>query len=322
VFKSLLFLGAGAVIRGTGLHDLNHLGGLGRKMPATMLAFGIGAAAISGLPPLNGFASEWLTFQGLLGAAGAGALDPLARFAAAGTIGALALTTALAVACFVKATGVTFLGLPRTAAAAAARETTAVARVAMGALAVACVALGLAAGPVVSALTGVARTTLHLEAAGSVALPAVSATPGAGGTATYAALAVGLLLAAVTGIVAVLARSRTRARRVDTWTCGIAPEPAFQYTATSYSKPIRLFFRRILVPEREVHVEMHPGTSFPRSIRYASEITLLLEDRLLGPAHALGLRVADVARRFQGGAIQLYVAYIVAAVLALLLWAR
>jgi hydrogenase-4 component B len=201
------------------------------------------------------------------------------------------------------------------------------ARVAMAVLAAACLVLGLAAGPVAAALTTVARSTLHLgatagPAVGSVA--AVTATPQAGTAATYAALALGLLLAAAIGVIAVVAaaRSRAAARRVDTWTCGIAPRPAFQYTATSYSKPIRLFFRRILVPEREVRVEYHPGTAFPSSIRYRSEITLLLEDRVLRPAHRLGLRGADMARKLQGGAIQLYVAYIVIAVLALLVWAR
>src|SRR5450756_1177210 len=161
IFKTLLFLGAGAVVYATGLRDLNHLGGLGRKMPATMLAFTIGAAAISGLPPLNGFASEWLTFQGLFGIAGSGALEPAARFAAVATIGALALTAALAVACFVKATGVTFLGLPRSAAAGAAHETTRPAVAAMGLLAAACIAVGIAAGPIVSTLTVVARSALH-----------------------------------------------------------------------------------------------------------------------------------------------------------------
>jgi hydrogenase-4 component B len=321
VFKSLLFLGAGAVVQATGLHDLNHLGGLGRKMPVTMLAFGVGAAAISGLPPLNGFASEWLTFQGLLGAAGSDGLAPLARFAAAATIGALALTTALAVACFVKATDVTFLGLPRSAAAASAREAAPPARAAMVALAATCIALGLAAGPVASTLTTVARSALHV-AAGAASVPAVTATPRSGEVATYAALFVGLILAAAIGLIWFASRSRVRARRVDTWTCGIAPRPAFQYTATSYSKPIRLFFRRILVPEREIRVEYHAGTAFPSSIRYRSEITLLLEDRVLKPAHRIGLRAADVARKLQGGAIQLYVAYIVIAVLALLVWAR
>ena len=322
-FKSLLFLGAGAVVHATGLHDLNHLGGLGRKMPATMLVFGVGAAAISGLPPRNGFASEWLTFQGLFGAAGSGAVEPLARFGAAAAVGALALTTALAVACFVKATGVTFLGLPRSAAAAAASETTPPARFAMGFLAAVCVVLGLAAGPVASALLTVARSTMHAGAATATAtVPAVTSTPGSGQAATYAALTVGLLVAAAIAVVAAASRRRTTARRVDTWTCGIAPKPAFQYTATSYAKPIQLFFRRILVPEREVHVEYVPGTRFPSSIRYRSEITLLLEERVLKPAHGLSLQAADFARKLQAGAIQLYIAYIVLAVLALLLWAR
>jgi hydrogenase-4 component B len=324
VFKSLLFLGAGAVIHATGLHDLNHLGGLGRKMPATMLAFGVGAAAISGLPPLNGFASEWLTFQGLIGAAGSASIEPFARFAAACTIGALALTAALAVACFVKATGVTFLGLPRTAAAASAQEAKPPAKAAMGALAVACLGLGLGAGPVVAALITVSQATLHVGP-GTAAVAAVTSTPRTGGTATYAALAVGLLLIAAIGAiaaVAVAAAARTQTRRVDTWTCGIAPKAAFQYTATGYAKPIRLFFRRILAPQREVRVEYFPGTAFKSSIWYRSEITLLLEDRVLKPAHQLSLRAANAARRLQGGAIQLYVAYIVVAVLALLLWAR
>jgi hydrogenase-4 component B len=320
-FKSLLFLGAGAVAQATGLHDLNHLGGLGRKMPATMLAFGIGAAAISGLPPLNGFASEWLTFQGLFGAAGSGAVEPLARFGAAAAVGALALTTALAVACFVKATGVTFLGLPRSAAAASANETALPARVAMGFLAVMCVVLGLAAGPVASALLTVARSTMHVGEA-TATVPAVTSTPGSGQAATYAALTVGLLVAGAIAAVAAASRRRTTARRVDTWSCGIAPKPAFQYTATSYARPIQLFFRRILVPQRELHVEYVPGTRFPSSIRYRSEITLLLEERVLKPAHGLSLRAADFARKLQGGAIQLYIAYIVLAVLALLLWAR
>ena len=328
VFKSLLFIAAGAVVHATGLRDLNHLGGLGRKMPMTLLAFGIGAAAISGLPPLNGFASEWLTFQGLLGAAGTGALDPFARFAAAGAIGALALTAALAVACFVKATGITFLGLPRTAAAAVAHEATRAERGAMAGLAAACVVLGLAAGPIVASLTNVAKSALHVAspAAGpAAAIPTITAVPRTENVATYAALVVGLLLLAVITAVAAFAltgRSRTAARRVDTWTCGIAPQPAFQYTATSYSQLVRLFFRRILVPQRTVEIEYHAGTSFPSSIRYRSRITMLLEERLLRPAHGLTLRGADFARKLQGGAIQLYIAYSVVAVLLLLLWAR
>lgn len=323
VFKTLLFLGAGSVLHATGLRDLNRLGGLARGMPVTALTFGIGAAAISGLPPFNGFASEWLVFQGLFGAAGTVTLPALARLGAAAAIGALALTAALAVACFVKATGVTFLGLPRSAAAAAAQETGRPARAAMALLAVACVALGIGAGPIVAALTAVSHTILGTSAATTPSIASVTVAPRSGDAATYAAFAVGLLIVvAIAGLALIASRSRRATRRVDTWTCGIAPEAAFQYNATSYSKPIRLFFRGILRPEREVRVEYHPGTAFLKSIRYRSEVTLILEDRIFRPAHQIAIRVANVARRLQGGAIQLYIAYIVAAVLVLLWWAR
>jgi hydrogenase-4 component B len=324
VFKTLLFLGAGAVLHATGLRDLNRLGGLARAMPVTALAFGVGGAAISGLPPFNGFASEWLTFQALLGTAATGPVPPLIRLAAAGTIGALALTAALAVACFVKATGVTFLGLPRSAGAAAAHETGRRAKAAMAILAAACLGLGLGAGPAISALTTTSSSILGTT--GSIAaapIATVTTGPASGPAATYAALALGVLVVAVIAVLGLLiVRTRRAARRVDTWTCGIAPEPAFQYTATSYAQPIRKFFRRILRPEREVRIDYHPGTSFPRSISYSSQITLVLEDRIFRPAHEVTLRLANFARGLQGGAIQLYVAYIVVAVLVLLWWAR
>jgi hydrogenase-4 component B len=198
----------------------------------------------------------------------------------------------------------------------------------MAGLAAACVVLGLAAGPIVASLTNVAKSALHVAspAAGpAAAIPTITAVPRTENVATYAALVVGLLLLAVITAVAAFAltgRSRTAPRRVDTWTCGIAPQPAFQYTATSYSQLVRLFFRRILVPQRTVEIEYHAGTSFPSSIRYRSRITMLLEERLLRPAHGLTLRGADFARKLQGGAIQLYIAYSVVAVLLLLLWAR
>lgn len=320
VFKSLLFLGAGAVLTATGLRDLNRLGGLARVMPLTALSFGVGAAAISGLPPLNGFASEWLVFQGLLGAAGAEPVPPLARMTAAIAIGALALTSALAVACFVKATGVTFLGLPRSDAAADAKDVPRPARVALVGLAAACVALGIGAGPAVAALTRVATTLIPAGAA--VVAPTVTAGPSDGAAATYAALALGLLLLVAALLGGLALRRAGRPRRVDTWTSGIPPQPAFQYTATSFAKPIRLFFHRVLLPEREIRVEYHPGTAFPVAMRYRSEVTLILEDRVFRPVHELSIRLAEFARRLQGGALQLYLAYTVAAVLVLLLWAR
>ena len=319
LFKGLLFLGAGAVQSATHTRDLNRLGGLARLMPLTALTFGIGAAAISGLPPLNGFASEWLTFQGLLSAGGATGLDPLARFAAYGAVGALALTAALAVACFVKATGMTFLALPRSPAAASALEVGHSMRAAMAALAIGCVAAGLGATPISAVLAGVARS-LHVVGGDPVAAGALVPPPTIG---TYQPLLVTAAL--VSSMIVILAVSRYRAmsaRRAATWTCGIAPEPVFEYTATSFSKLLRMYFERVLRPDREIIVELHAGTPFPRRVTYRSEVDHLIESRVYGPLHRASIALSVAVRRVQHGTLQLYLAYTVVTVVILLLVTR
>jgi hydrogenase-4 component B len=318
VFKSLLFLGAGAVQSAAGTRDLNRLGGLARMMPLTALTFGVGAAAISGLPPLNGFASEWLTFQGLLSAGATGSLDPIARFAAYVAVGALALTAALAVACFVKATGMTFLAMPRGEGAARATEVDLPMRAAMVGLGIGCLALGLAAAPVGALLAGVAR---GITGRGSDLGPASLQPPPVIGTYDPVLLAIALGGAAI--VVVAVARLRARpARRAPTWTCGIAPEPAFEYTATSFSKPLRLFFEPVLRPDRELRVELHAGTPFPRRVSYHSEVDHLVETRVYGPLHRASIALSQVARRLQQGTLQLYLAYTVGALVVLLVLAR
>jgi hydrogenase-4 component B len=318
IFKALLFLGAGAVQAAAHTRDLNRLGGLARLMPVTSLAFGLGAAAISGLPPLNGFASEWLTLQGLLSVGGSPALDLATRFAGYLAVGALALTAALAVACFVKATGMTFLALPRSEGATGAREVGRSMRTAMAVLAAGCVALGVAAAPVGAALAGVARGILvPRSVSGSLPLEAPST------LGRYdPALLVLALGALVIAILAVTRLGQARARRAPTWTCGILPEPAFEYTATSFSKPLRLFFEPVLRPARETVVELHEGTPFPRRVAYRSEVDHLIESRVYEPLHRAALAFAQVARRLQQGTLQLYLAYTVVAIVVLLLVAR
>jgi len=319
LFKGLLFLGAGAVQEASGTRDLNRLGGLARAMPLTALAFGIGAAAISGLPPLNGFASEWLTFQGLLSTGGSVALDPITRFAGYLAVGALALTAALAVACFVKATGMTFLALPRTPGAQRAREVGRSMRAAMAGLALACVGVGLGAGPIGSVLAGVARGLgSGIAPVGSLQPTVAPPTLGA-----YDPAILGLAGACVgVAILAVSMAGAAAARRAPTWTCGILPDPAFEYTATSYSKPLRLFFDPILRPDRELHVELHEGTPFPRRVTYRSEVDHLIESRVYGPAHRASIGLSQLVRRLQQGTLQLYLAYSVVALVILLLLAR
>jgi len=325
LFKSALFLAAGSVQAAAGTRDLNVLGGMVRLMPITTLAFVVGAAAISGLPPLNGFASEWLTFQGLLGAGAEQALSPVARSASLLAIGGLGLTAALAVACFVKATGVGFLALPRSPGASAAHETSRWMGAPMVALAAACVGLGLAAGPVAAGIAGIAAGVVGSVAAAAPAPAATTAVtsvgPGLGG-AVYAAGAIGLLLFAVASATWFVGIRPRPARRVPTWTCGIVPEPAFEYTATSYGKLIRLYFGRILRPTREITVELHPGTPFPRTVRYHGEARHVVDERVYEPLHRMAVGAAQMARRLQNGSLQLYLAYTVAALVILLVLAR
>jgi hydrogenase-4 component B len=319
LFKALLFLCAGAVQSAAGTRDLNRLGGLSRLMPVTALCFGLGAAAISGLPPLNGFASEWLTFQGLLSTGATAGLDPMARFAGYLGVGALALTAALAVACFVKATGMTFLAMPRTPSAARAGEVGRSMRGAMVFLAAGCVVAGVVAGPIGGLLASVGRG-LVIGAPAPVTAARLTPPPTLG---SYDPVLIATVLACACVIVLVLSRLRAEpVRSVPTWTCGIAPEPAFQYSATSFSKPLRLFFAPVLRAAREVSVELHPGTPFPRRVTYRSEVDHVIESRVYAPLHRASIGLSQAARRLQQGSLQLYLLYTVIAVVVLLLVTR
>ncbi len=312
VFKALLFLAAGAVQAAAGTRNLNRLGGLARAMPMTALAFGVGAAAISGLPPLNGFASEWLTFHALIGAGASADLSMVGRSFALLAVGALALTAALVVACFVKATGAAFLALPRSDGAAEAHEAARSERLAMGMLAILCVGLGLAAAPLTARLADIAAPLV-----GGVSAPASTdmavvlwAGPLAAGSVAPIALGVLAGMATLVGVFAIRrGRRREVVRTTPTWTCGILPDASMEYTATSYSKLLRLFFRQILRPERVVHVEYHTGTPLPVAMRYTGGVTHVLEQHVFGPLHALSVRGSSTVRRLQNGSLQAYLAY-------------
>ena len=315
VFKSLLFLGAGAIDSAVGTRELGRLGGLIHRMPATAITFLVGSAAISGLPPLNGFASEWLTMQALLGlgrALGASlvALVPLI----AG--GALALTAALAVACFVKAFGISFLAMPRSSEAADAREVGRLELVAMVALAAACVVLGLAAAPVMAAIGTLLRASvLTAPQAFSSAAPlgAQLFVPGlALGIVTLGALAFGL--ARLLGPVHI--------RRGETWASGRALHANNQYSAVAFAKPIRLMFADILRPVREIDIAHRAGTRFVASVHYRSHIAPVFERymyRSITDALVVG---SHVVRRAQNGSLQTYLGYLFVALLIGLVLAR
>jgi hydrogenase-4 component B len=323
-FKGLLFLGSGAVLHATHTRNMEELGGLIQRMPRTALCFLVGAAAISGLPPLNGFVSEWLVFQALLGGSQLPRpeLAPLTALAVA----MLALTSGLAAACFVKAFGITFLAIPRSERAARAREVPPTMWLPMGALAVACVALGVGPSLVIPVLGGVMAGLGGLPEGAIPAMGGLTvAVPGAVGTITPAVLAAGLALIPL----AVLAAFRLGAagrslRRGDTWGCGrIGQTPRMEYTATAFAEPLRRVFAELYRPTEDLSIDFHPESRyFVQSIAYRSEVHPWIERLLYTPAVSLLRRTAFGVRRLQAGSLHLYLLYMFLALLALLVVAR
>ena len=258
LFKSLLFFGAGAVLTSTRERDLERLGGLIHRLPATALFVLVGCAAISALPPLNGFASEWLLFQAILQSP---ALPQWGLKIVVPAMGALlALAAALAAACFVKAFGIAFLGRPRSAAATGAREVDRFSITAMAILAALCVLAGVLPGLAIDWISPVTQQLLGDRMPVQTADPWLSIVPIAQGRSSYNGLLVFLFIAVSTSItiVAIHRFASSRLRRGPAWDCGfVEPSPATQYSGDSFSQPIRRVLGTLVFRARE-HVEMPP----------------------------------------------------------------
>jgi hydrogenase-4 component B len=318
VFKGLLFLGAGGVGMATRTLQIEHFGGLLRRMPWTGALFLVGAMAISGLPPLNGFASEWLTFQAFLfGFRGSG--EPLVHllFPVGGAV--LALTTALAAACFVKAFGISFLALPRSAPAAEARESPAVMLVPQAFLAALCVGLGLFPGLVLRALGRASASLPGLEARTNVAAGPLGMTSGLESFDRVAPAILGAALFLGLSAALLAASSGLAARRVPTWGCGGVLGPRTEYTATAFSKPLMMIFRAVYRPTREVEALADVSPYFPREVRYRSTIEPTFERYAYRPLLRAVLRAADGMKVLQAGSLHAYLAYVIALVVSLVL---
>jgi hydrogenase-4 component B len=299
LFKSLLFLGAGSMTHATGTRQIDHLGGVFRGMPVTALTFVIGSAAIVGLPPLNGFVSEWLVFRSLLHA---GLLASGARMAVF-AVAVLGLIGALALACFAKVVGVVFLGRPRDAAASAAHESPAGMTGPLVALAAAC---GVIGGLPIVAVPSVLRVGAVVA---GTPLTAVWAT--GGDPAVWGATRFSLGLAAALGVVWIAA-ARWGARRVrvtaETWGCAFpSPTARMQYTASSFAAPLLTAYR---------------GVAGIRTERTALALATHAGDPVLdGVVEPAWHGIEQVARRMrplQRGRLSLYLLYVVAALVAVL----
>jgi hydrogenase-4 component B len=313
IFKGLLFLGAGAVQRGAHSLDLEELGGLLKRMKWTGTAFLIGSAAIVGLPPLNGFVSEFLLFlSGFVAVT-----SPLASIATAGlaVIVVMGLISGLAAACFAKAFGIVFLGTPRSKEAAEAHEVATPMLAAMAVLALLCVAIGLAApaaavaiGGVVAAATGLAPSIVREQtalAAGSL-------------TATVIVFTILIIVGAVAWAARAWRLRSNPVRRRPVWGCGyLFPSARMQYTASSFAQPLVTQFH-LLIRSRETLAP--PKGYFPEAGSYRSDSGDPFLQLLFAPTFRWFDRMVNRLNVIQRGHIHVYVLYLAATLIALLIW--
>jgi hydrogenase-4 component B len=318
VFKSLLFFGAGAVLRATGERDMERLGGLIHRMPRTAFVFLVGSAAISALPPFNGFVSEWLTFQAIL-------LSPalpqwLLKFLVPAIGALLALSAALAAACFVKAFGVTFLGRPRTQVARDATETDAWSLAAMFILAALCLIAGVLPGYFIDALAPVTQALVGAHLPRQEGLQWLTIVPIAESRSSYNGLLLFGFIAVAAGLATeVIHRWASKAtRRSAPWDCGFPdPSPLTQYTAGSFSQPIRRVFGGVVFRARE---EVHlPAPGDARAARFHVSLHDVPWDVLYSPIAGGVHFAARHLNRVQFLTIRAYLSLVFGALVVLLM---
>lgn len=324
LFKALLFLGAGSLLYATQTRNMEEYGGLLRRMPWTGACFLIGAVSISGLPPTNGFVSEWLVFQSLFLSFQLPTVFLKLMLPIAAAI--LALTGVLALVCFTKAFGIAFLAQPRSTHARHAEEVPAPMRIGMGILATLCVALGIAPmavvpllDRVVAPLAGISITSKVLAIDGWALAP-VNVEFSSLSTPVLALLLVAL---AMLGLgLAVAFGGRLQKRHSKTWGCGITLTPRMEYTATGFVQPIKRVFSTIYQPTVKLETEfLAESRYFAKRRHFVFYIEPIFEKYLYDPLVAFFATLADRLKVIQGGSLHLYLTYMFVALIALLLLA-
>ena len=317
LFKSLLFFGSGAVLNATGTRDMERLGGLIHRMPVTAFAFLAGSAAISALPPLNGFVSEWLTFQAILLSPDLPQWDLKIMVPAVGAL--LALSAALAAACFVKAYGVSFLGRPRSERRQARKEVDRFSLAAMLALAALCLLAGLFPGFVIDGLSPVATLLTGARMPVQSAVSWLSIVPVAASRSSYNGMLVFvfIVLSAGIGVVAIHRFASRAVRRAPAWDCGFPDaSPATQYSAASFAQPIRRVYATMLFGARET-VDM-PAPGEMRAATFHLTLRDYIWETLYLPVAGFVGGAASALNRFQFLTIRQYLSLVFAALVALL----
>lgn len=322
MFKALLFLGAGSLLYATHTRDMEEYGGLLRRMPWTGLFFLIGAVSISALPPTNGFVSEWLVFQSLFLSFQMPSLLMKLMLPIAAAM--LALTGVLALTCFAKAFGISFLALPRSSHARHAEEVPFSMRLGMALLAIVCIVLGVApmvAVPLLDRVTapfvGVSIEDKVLAMDGWVLAP-VNVEFSSISTPVLAFLLVALSMLGL-GLVATFG-GLVKKRYYKTWGCGINLTPRMEYTATGFVQPIKRVFSTIYQPTVKLETEfLEESRYFAKRRRFEFHIEPIFQKYLYDPVVAFFTTMAGRLRVIQAGSLHLYLTYIFVTLVILLL---
>lgn len=318
LFKSLLFFGAGAVHTATGVRDIERLGGLIHRMPQTAFLFLGGSIAISALPPLNGFASEWLIFQAILVSPDLPQWGLKLTIPAVGAM--LALGAALSAACYVRAFGIGFLGRPRSEAATAAHETDRLSLSAMFILLGLCLLAGVLPGYVIDALAPVAQQIVGQSMPGQAAMPWLSVVPVAQSRSSYNGLLIFAFITISTLLaVSVIHRLASRAiRRGPAWDCGYPDaSPSTQYTGDSFAQPLRRVFGEFAFMARERVTMPKPGD--PQTARLDVRLRDLAWDMIYTPIERGVAYAGEKFNALQFLTIRRYLSLVFAALISLLL---
>jgi formate hydrogenlyase subunit 3/multisubunit Na+/H+ antiporter MnhD subunit len=315
-YKTLLFQEAGVIEHVTGTRDFDRLGGLAHRMPRSSVITFLGTLGIAALPPLNGFVSEWLIFQGLFQGFRTGShLVAILIVLAAGTLG---LTGGLAVYAFVRGYGIPFLGMPRTRQAAAASESRQP-QAGPALLAVACVALAVGAPVMLAGLARAMRTVTGVTLR-PVLLPGnltviPAHTKFSGFSPTWLTVFL-LAVSAVPVLIYLAGRPRGGSRIEPVWDGGIVEfKPRMQYSAMTFSAPTRVMFDALYRPSVSVHRASDDPAGSSGPVHYESEATPIFERYLYRPVIQAFEWLADVVRPIQSGDVNLYLFYVFAAVL-------
>ncbi len=322
VFKALLFLGAGSVAHATHTRNIEEYGGLIKTMSWTAFCFLIGAMAISGLPPFNGFVSEWMTFQAMFAGLHSSSIFLTMVFIVG--IASLAFTGGLAAACFVKAFGAVFLAKARSEEATHAKECGTTMRFGMAGLALLSLLLGVGAAWVTPVLTTVAQSISGLNAT----VPAVTA---AAGTLTardqFAVLSmpmIALLLGGLLILVALIVYVFTRGRKVTrdlTWDCGAPLTSRTEITATGFSRSLMTIFKPLMQPTKHITIEYAGNTKyFPTLKRIELGFFDVYEAYIYAPIKAGTERMSRTVKKIQSGNVNAYILYIGLVLMCLLIW--